>query len=120
FSGLYQPNTYASLRPGLVWEDPSSAGDASKRVETNRYGMRMGDVSLDKSPGIVRVAVLGDSLPFGWGVPPGQAFPAVLETVLNTGGPLKYGFSISARRDSPPITPCANTKTWSIISSPTS
>ncbi len=90
FSGLYQPNTYASLRPGLVWEDPSSAGDASKRVETNRYGMRMGDVSLDKSPGIVRVAVLGDSLPFGWGVPPGQAFPAVLETVLNTGGPLKY------------------------------
>ncbi len=90
FAELYQPAAYASLRPGLVWENPSSSGNPPMRVETNRYGMRMGDVSLDKSPGKIRVAVLGDSLPFGWGVPPGEAFPAVLETALNPGGAARF------------------------------
>jgi len=90
FAELYQPDAYGSLLPGWVWESPGPSGDETLRIETNRYGMRMGDVQLEKTPGTIRVAVVGDSLPFGWGVPREQSFPAVLEMLLNAGGAGRY------------------------------
>lgn len=38
-------------------------------LKTNSHGMRGPEVSLAKPPGVIRVAGLGDSVMFGWGLP---------------------------------------------------
>lgn len=55
------------------------------RVRTNAFGMRGGETTLEKPAGVFRIAVLGDSWAFGWGVGAGEEFPAVLETLLRPG-----------------------------------
>jgi lysophospholipase L1-like esterase len=52
------------------------------RVRTNSFGMRGPELSREKPAGTFRIAVLGDSWAFGWGVGQGQEFPAVLEALL--------------------------------------
>jgi len=52
-------------------------------VATSNQGLRDREFSTDPPPGIVRVAAVGDSFTFGWGVEVAQAWPKVLERLLN-------------------------------------
>ncbi|MGI6456262.1 MAG: SGNH/GDSL hydrolase family protein [bacterium] len=79
---LFHPSRYAMLRPGISTEISLSDGQ-SFPVSTNSYGMRNAAVEQQKPEGITRIAVLGNSIAFGWGLPVEQAFPQQLENILN-------------------------------------
>ena len=59
-------------------------------VRTNSQGMRAEEVPSAKSAGEYRIALLGDSFAFGWGVLEDQAFGAAMERSLNSAGKGKY------------------------------
>ncbi len=60
-------------------------------VQTNSWGMRDEEVSLVKPPGVFRIAVLGDSVSFGFELPSHEAtFAEILESRLNIQGKQKY------------------------------
>ena len=65
------------LRPNLdvLFQDVS--------VKTNSCGMRERQLPFGKANDTYRIAVLGDSFAFGWGVDEDKAFPRVLERLLN-------------------------------------
>lgn len=88
FTSLFVPDAYAVLRPNLKVE--CAAYSKTFPVETNSHGMRMGEISLEKKPGVRRVAVMGGSLAFGWGLPVDEVFPAKLEAALNQDGKKTY------------------------------
>ena len=79
--------------PGLPYELQPGA-DAEhrppeqkpKRVRVNSHGMRNPEVTLEKPPGVLRVAALGDSTTFGYGVEDDQTWPAFLQRSLNAAG----------------------------------
>ena len=52
----------------------------------NRDGMRDREHAVEKPPGVRRVMVLGDSVTLGYGLRPEQAFPQVLQDLLEAGG----------------------------------
>ncbi len=52
------------------------------QVQTNSFGLRGPEIPVEKPRGVYRIAVLGDSWAFGWGVGQEKAFPAVLERLL--------------------------------------
>ncbi|MBX7139117.1 MAG: SGNH/GDSL hydrolase family protein [Oligoflexia bacterium] len=52
-------------------------------VTTNSCGMRDPERSIGRPPGTYRIALLGDSFAFGWGVEHTQSFGAQLEANLN-------------------------------------
>ncbi len=52
-------------------------------VRINSCGMRGGEVAITKAPGTYRIALLGDSFAFGWGVKEDESFAAVMERSLN-------------------------------------
>ncbi|MDP8243606.1 MAG: GDSL-type esterase/lipase family protein [Candidatus Hinthialibacter antarcticus] len=49
----------------------------------NHFGMRAGEVQIKKSPDIVRIALMGDSTTYGWGVSQDKTFAAQLGALLN-------------------------------------
>jgi lysophospholipase L1-like esterase len=49
----------------------------------NRYGFRGRDLSPEKPPGVFRIVVAGDSVVMGSGVADDEAYPALLEALLN-------------------------------------
>jgi len=49
--------------------------------------MRQGPVSVSKTPNSFRVAFLGDSFTFGWGVKEQEAFPQVVRRILQSVAP---------------------------------
>ncbi len=55
------------------------------RVRTNSFGMRGKETTVEKPDGVFRIAVLGDSWAFGWGVGDGEDFPAVLQSLEQAG-----------------------------------
>lgn len=60
-------------------------------VAISAQGLRDREYSLEKSDGVVRVLMLGDSLTFGWGAPVEGTTAKALERLLNAaGGPLRY------------------------------
>jgi len=64
--------------PSLVYElKPNSEGYlAGKYVKINSYGMRSKEISTDKD--VYRIAFIGDSITFGWGVELNESYPEVL------------------------------------------
>ena len=77
---LYRP----SLVPGLSYEMvPGRNGSfEGMSVRTNSLGMRGAEPSA-ADPSLVRVAVVGDSFTFGFGVPEEQTYASVLAGILN-------------------------------------
>jgi lysophospholipase L1-like esterase len=55
-------------------------------LESNSDGYRTADIPVEKPEGVYRVAVLGDSTAFGWGVEPGARYSQILEDKLNALG----------------------------------
>jgi len=55
-------------------------------VRTNSLGLRGGEISREKTPGVRRLLVLGDSMTFGWGAAEEDTYPRRLEHLLNRDG----------------------------------
>jgi lysophospholipase L1-like esterase len=85
-----------ALRP--AWDDelqgirvprPNVAGrhtqpgtfDVTVSINSQRF-RAPGDYAVSRAPGVTRVAVLGDSLAFGWGADDDETYPAQLEREL--------------------------------------
>jgi lysophospholipase L1-like esterase len=70
----------ASSRPGLAYELAANLDCTARgmRIVTNALGMR-DDPPCEPRDGVFRIAVLGDSMTFGFGVQQGEDFPAQLE-----------------------------------------
>ena len=70
------PRLRFELRPG-------SAVRAEVEYRVNAEGLRGPETTLEKPPGVRRVAVLGDSIAFGYWVAERDTFPRQLETMLS-------------------------------------
>lgn len=84
-----------SRLPGLPYElAPDLDCEArGMRIRTNSLRMRDDEPLPRDTPGLVRIAVIGDSMAFGFGVQQGEDFPARLEALLNereNGGPRRF------------------------------
>jgi len=78
--------------PGLDYELRPNVEKFTKDalVRTNSYGMRDDELSI-KRDNVFRIAVIGDSFTFGFGVENEETYPSVLEKLLNeTGSNYKY------------------------------
>jgi hypothetical protein len=79
--GIIQPHSSDSiiytLKPNL------DLTFVRARVVTNSCGMRSPERPIAKPPGVYRIALLGDSFAFGWGVEQRKIFAQVLENNLN-------------------------------------
>lgn len=53
------------------------------KVDINSKGLRDNEYSYEKTKGVYRILVLGDSVTFGWGVPFDDTYPKRLERELN-------------------------------------
>ena len=77
--GAHQAETRRSRNSVLLWElDP-------KGLEVNSEAFRDRETSREKLPGVVRIALLGDSVAFGHGVPVEQGDADQLELALGDG-----------------------------------
>lgn len=80
FNGIQcsRPNVHGRhMSPGIF--------DVTVSINAQRFRGR-GNTEYEPAPGVVRIAVLGDSFAFGWGVEDNEAYPAQLERDLQ-GGP---------------------------------
>jgi hypothetical protein len=78
----------ASADRDVVYElKPNLTGTfRGQPVHTNSFGLRGHETTLAKPPGTFRIAGLGDSNMFGWGVAQGEEYLALLEGRLNRAG----------------------------------
>lgn len=78
------------LTPGLRFEHRpnTSAHLMGVDVVTNAEGLRDRDYLRPKPAGTFRIAVIGDSVTFGWGVHQDRTYPKRLESLLNQQRPL--------------------------------
>lgn len=83
------------LTPGLRFEHRPGVRARLMGVDVaiNNDGLREREIPRTKRPGVVRVAVVGDSVTFGWGVPQDQTYPRQLEAMLNVRRPLGEGIA---------------------------
>jgi lysophospholipase L1-like esterase len=82
-----------SRNPRLVYElVPDRSGTyMGFPYRTNSFGMRGREMPREKPDKVFRVATLGDSTMFGWGVHEADSYPSTLEAALNLAGdPWRY------------------------------
>jgi lysophospholipase L1-like esterase len=73
-----------SSNPRLRFElRPRAVAAAEVEYRINASGLRGPEVGEEKPPGVTRVAVLGDSITFGYWVAEADGFPRQLEALLN-------------------------------------
>lgn len=85
-----------SSTPGLTYElRPGAEGDEKgSHIVVNALGMR-GPLPLEPKPlGSLRIATLGDSVAFGFGVDESQMFTRVLEQKLNARAERKHDYEV--------------------------
>lgn len=63
--------------------DRAEFADERLRLVTNSHGMADQEYARSKPDGVHRLALIGDSVSRGYGVPPGRSFEALLERALN-------------------------------------
>jgi len=73
----YSDSIIYELRPNL------NVKFQGVNVTTNSYGMRGKELTVEKPENIIRVALIGDSFAFGWGVEENKIFAEVIEQELN-------------------------------------
>lgn len=87
--GLLESRTAPTGEMNLVFppntEEIFPSIEFNMTVRSNALGLREGPVT-PKTPGVYRIAVIGDSFTFGWGVEAGQAWPKLLEASLRGQG----------------------------------
>ena len=72
-----------SLRSVYAFDQPGVRGvNAGALFETNSAGFRGPERSLEKPPGVFRIAVIGDSFAMGWGVKQEDTYAARIERTL--------------------------------------
>ena len=78
----------SSKVPGLTYElRPKTSGMfLNKAYRSNSFGARDDEYSLKKPEGVFRIAGIGDSVMFGWGVESNETYLSVLEEKLNAKG----------------------------------
>ena len=78
------------LTPGLRFEHLPNARAHLMGVDVaiNADGLRDREIDRQKPEGVVRIAVVGDSVTFGWGVSQERTYPKQLEALLNRQQPL--------------------------------
>lgn len=75
-----------SANPRLLFElRPGASVQAEVLYQVNSLGLRGPEIQREKPPGVTRVAVVGDSIAFGYWVEERDSFPRQLEAML--GGP---------------------------------
>lgn len=74
----------------LVYEMKPSFSTQEGMFKTNKYGMRDYEYSLTKPFGVIRIAILGDSVSFGKDLMMHQVFDTILEKQLNDNSKVKY------------------------------
>ncbi|MFB3784823.1 MAG: SGNH/GDSL hydrolase family protein [bacterium] len=90
------PYSYGVVRPHARIADLRDYFPTGKNIPgpvpiaTNSFGLRMREISLDKPSDTIRVAVMGDSCTFGWMVREEDAYPRVLERLLNENSTRRY------------------------------
>lgn len=83
--GLVRPSPV----PEIIYElKPDQQGVFKGRpVRVNHLGMRGAETTVVKPPGTVRIAGLGDSVMFGWGVGEGEPYLQLVEKAINDEAP---------------------------------
>ncbi len=73
-------------RPGaqqvLIYRESRGGDPVHVRASVNSLGLRGPEIALEKAPGTLRIACLGDSHTWGHGVNDDQAWPAFLQEAL--------------------------------------
>jgi len=93
---LYQPdrNLVMRMRPDFHLEYDRAAvypdGQATYTVDTEAHGFRTAPFSETKRPGVFRILCLGDSSTFGMNVEAADAYPQVLDRLLETARPGRF------------------------------
>lgn len=79
--------------PGLRFEHRPNTKAHLMGVDVliNSDGLREREIPKSKPEGTIRIAVIGDSITFGWGVPQEQTYPRVMEKILNNRQSLPEG-----------------------------
>lgn len=86
YQDLFQAARYASLKPLLSAEVETEGGSERFTLETNRFGLRMNEVTLAKPQDRIRIAVMGDEASLGWGLDQEDAYAAQLEAMMSQAG----------------------------------
>jgi lysophospholipase L1-like esterase len=83
--GQFHPILGVSLIPNFEGVHIAYGHENVTNIHTNSLGFRDSEVQIPKPENVFRILVLGDSMTFGLGVMEEEAFPAVLEDMLNGG-----------------------------------
>lgn len=74
----------------LLIEQPFLNYGPNPQNDANRFGFRSDEITLEKPDGVYRIATLGGSTTYGWGVSRDEAWPNQLGTILRE----EYGYNV--------------------------